>query len=261
MTNSRGCLLWNSLKNFDFLSVNSQPLARGPVETYYAQEGKIRTTTNYIFLQSQVLPSVISFIVSEDCSSNLSFHFPLYCCLKPVLQTKSAEGGKSQFLWNKLHHRPHLEKYQESVAIGLRALITDDQNLDSHIKLEKFVESTSEVLKTSSFKTVPQRTAKERCKSYWTPNLSACSREVKHYRKRWIEQGKPRGHGHQSFEDYKEAKRKFRMKQCRAIYEVEIKCFEGLENQHDVDRTTFFRKISRMRKAQGTTSSALEVDG
>ena len=102
---------------------------------------------------------------------------------------------------------------------------------------------------------------KELRKSYWTPNLSACSREVKHYRKRWIEQGKPRGHGHQSFEDYKEAKRKFRMKQCRAIYEVEIKCFEGLENQHDVDRTTFFRKISRMRKAQGTTSSALEVDG
>ena len=95
MTNSRGRLLWNSLKKFDFLSVNSQSLATGPVETYYAQDGKIRTTPDYIFIQSQVLPSVISCIVSEDCSSNLSFHFPLYCCLKTVLQTKSAEEKKA----------------------------------------------------------------------------------------------------------------------------------------------------------------------
>ena len=50
MTNSRNRLLWDSLKNLDFLSVNSQSLARGPVETCYAQEGKIRTTTDYIFL-------------------------------------------------------------------------------------------------------------------------------------------------------------------------------------------------------------------
>ena len=49
--------------------------------------------------------------------------------------------------------------------------------------------------------------------------------------------------------------------QRQAIFEEESKCFEKLQKQYDVDRSTFTRKASRLRGKKETRNDFLEVDG
>jgi hypothetical protein len=49
--------------------------------------------------------------------------------------------------------------------------------------------------------------------------------------------------------------------QRRAIYDEEMNDLEHLEKEHDIDRSDFFRKISRMTKQPQSTNDALLVDG
>ena len=64
-----------------------------------------------------------------------------------------------------------------------------------------------------------------------------------------------------SFSNFKEAKRRFRNAQRKAVYDDEIKSFETFEKLHDTDRSKFFRKISGTNRNKASTGTVLEVDG
>ena len=81
-------------------------------------------------------------------------------------------------------------------------------------------------------------------------------------RRAWIADGRPRNVEDESFVNYKQARKEFRKVQRRAIYEEETKLFQRFEEQYDVDRSMFMKKVSNQRKKRDFPNQlTLEVCG
>ena len=75
---------------------------------------------------------------------------------------------------------------------------------------------------------LPHVKYKSYIKPYWNKKLTTLKKIVTAKHKLWVQNGQPRGRNHQTFEDYKEAKRLFRKEQRRCIQEYELKEYEGM---------------------------------
>ena len=254
--NRRGMNLYDCLGKYDLVSVNSQALCQGPIETFYANEGLVKTTVDHIFVQQENLPLVIDSAVVNDCSSNLSFHLPIVCTIKADLRQERREI-KSVIKWGKLSNLQR-ENYGKEVENGLRNISSSYATLSGNIN--NVVDNLGDMLHLAS-KTIMNNEHKSHKKSYWNFNLTNLRKEVIYYRNIWLNEGKPRGRYYSSFSNFKEAKRRFRNAQRKAVYEDEIQNFEKFENLHDTDRSSFFRTISRTNNNKAPAGTVLEVDG
>ena len=60
--NKQGYQLWNMLEKFDFVFINSEHSASGPIEMFYACSGAVKMTVDHIFAPSGFMSLV------ENCS-------------------------------------------------------------------------------------------------------------------------------------------------------------------------------------------------
>ncbi|CAB4033019.1 Hypothetical predicted protein [Paramuricea clavata] len=162
---------------------------------------------------------------------------------------------------NKVKKNIYVKKYQDEIERGLSGCSWTDQSLDSIASIENYVQKITYNLKTAALSSMPIKKSKPLLKRYWNTNLLALNKKFKLCRRTWLRNGKPRGRNYQSYIEYKNLKRDFRKAQRRAIYDEEMKDLEYLEKEHDIDRSDFFRKISRMTKQSQNTNDALLVDG
>ena len=56
--NDRGRLLIRFMERMNFVSANSQLFCKGPVETFYAQEGQMATTIDHILATPDDMMSI-----------------------------------------------------------------------------------------------------------------------------------------------------------------------------------------------------------
>ena len=49
--NQRGTALINMLKSFNLISLNSQECCDGPIETFFARQGELLSTTDHVFIK------------------------------------------------------------------------------------------------------------------------------------------------------------------------------------------------------------------
>lgn len=145
--------MWNVLEKFDFVSINSQNFASGPIETFYACGGAVKTTVDHIFAENQFLPLVSDCRVLEDCSENLSFHFPVSCNLEINVVTEYIVQRKSTLLWRDLDNDSmrHIH-YQETVAASLDTIIDDQIHCDDDWtnNLNAIISKTTEALHSAA---------------------------------------------------------------------------------------------------------------
>ncbi len=259
--NSRGRCVHRLLDDLDLISVNSQNMCKGPVETFYGNQGFIRTTIDHIFVPREFSIFIAECAVIEDCSANLSYHLPIYCDLQVIMKMKQPQCYKKLLMWDKLKGNIYVKRCQDEIERGLSGCSWTDQSLDSFAKIENYVEKITHNLKSAALSSVPIKKPKPFLKRCWNINLSALNKKVKLSRKTWLRNGKPRGWNYQCFMEYKNAKRDFHKAQRRAIYDEEVKDLEQLEKEHDIDRSDFFRKISRITEQPQNTNDALLMDG
>lgn len=263
MINRRGRMLWSTLNLFDFVSVNSQLSTEGPIETFYACSGAVRTTVDHVFVDYDLLTMISSCCVVEDCSSNLSFHLPITCSFDIDVIKDSPSRQRPKLQWKRLADPTVKKKYQDVVIAGLDRIIGNNaREVNDWVKnLDLILSELAAVLHHAANVTVPKKNVKPHVKRYWNAELTNLRRNVSKSRRIWIENGKPRGTRFESFANYKNAKREFRKAQRRAIYTDEIKRFENLENLHDHDRSLFYRQISKSSSRRSPCGSVLMENG
>ena len=80
--NDRGRLLICFMERMGFNSANSPLFCRGPVETFYAQEGQFATTIDHILATPDDMMSRIDCCVQDKQAGNLSYHLHVFCTLR-----------------------------------------------------------------------------------------------------------------------------------------------------------------------------------
>jgi exonuclease III len=97
-------------------------------------------------------------------------------------------------------------------------------------------------------KTLPKFKFNKHSKPYWTTEVKFAHSEQRRLRRIWISEGKPRGKCSVSFTNYKNAKRKFKQDQVKAISDVDRQFYENLEEHAECDSKLFWRTVNRRRK-------------
>ena len=165
-------------------------------------------------------------------------------------------------LWNKLEDKNYQEKYENKVATIFQSTYYLDLNITSVEILEQTMEDIVLKLSEAASAIVPSRKPKPYLKIYWNASLKSLIKNVRECRRAWIADGRPRNVENELFVNYKQAKKEFRKAQRRAIYEEETKSFQRLEEQYDVDRSMFMKRVSRQRKERDFPNQlTLEVGG
>ena len=119
-TNARGSIIGEVMDSFELLSVNSQSFCKGPVETFYANGGMAKITVDHILIPTDKVQFISYCAVLRECSSNLSYHRPIFCVLQATLQKQLFRSSGKKLLWKKLEDEQYQKKYQDELAMRLQ---------------------------------------------------------------------------------------------------------------------------------------------
>lgn len=260
--NERGKILGHLIKRFDLKSVNSQLLCTGPVETFYSNNGLVKTTIDHMFVCEQHLNLLESCYVADDNCHNLSYHHPIYCCLETrTIRMAIKPKCKPQISWKNIHNPEIRDKYQSRVATGLDKLDIEailPLNLSS---TDIILEEITSILKSSADQTIPKRKPKHHLKPFWKKGMKVFHQSCRYYRKLWVLQGRPRDPLNKYFRNYKEAKCTFRRELRRRAYVEEEQNYQFLEKCFDIDKSVFQRSLLNTRKETAKQSNSLKIEG
>ena len=97
-----------------------------------------------------------------------------------------------------------------------------------------------------TIKTVSEAVSpKTKFRPYWDKDLNAVMREK---RRKWIIDGRPRGHNYISYSEYKHAKRRFRSHHRVCAENFLLGINSEIDNAAEVDSNFFWKKVNSRRK-------------
>lgn len=260
--NERGKLFVGLMQRFGFISLNSQQFCSGPVESFYSNNGHIKTTVDHILIKEDQLHLIKSCYVGDDNSCNLSFHRPIFCVFQTNLKsTPTCRMCKVCLNWKKISIPNIREAYQNNVAVGLTNVNACEESLTNLTSIEQSLVEISSIIKLAAEQSIPKAKYKKYLKPFWKEGMKLLHDNCRHYRKLWIIQGRPRGPENRFFSDYKCAKRNFRRELRRKANEYESKEYERLEKTFEVDNSSFQKIMSKRRKQRGLQTNSLKIDG
>ena len=83
---------------------------KGPVETFYAQEGQVATTIDHILASPDDMMSIIDCCVQDEQAGDLSHHLPVFCTLRNNFLTSRSKLNfkyvkKEKLCWKQISNR------------------------------------------------------------------------------------------------------------------------------------------------------------
>ncbi|CAB4026393.1 Hypothetical predicted protein [Paramuricea clavata] len=259
--NNRGHILISLLDQFQFISVNSQELCNGPIETFHSNQGSTLSTIDHIFVNKEHLPLIKWCHVESDNCRNLSYHLPVICSWDvqlPLLSTRSKTAHTS-LSWKTLLNETVKIRNQNSVKRRLESLENNGEdsvpyNIDT---IEAEIASVTNLLHSAAQESIPRKKFRKNRRPYRKEGLNEFHKKSRECRKRWLQNGKSQDREDIYYREYKEAKRLFRKELRKKIYLEEQKQLESLEKHYEIDRSTFFKITSSIRKKNEHDSDLL----
>ena len=175
------------MDKFSLLSINSQTNCTGPIETFYSNNGTIKTTVDHIFISEDHINLVQSCHIGDDDSGNLSIHRPIFCVLNVCAGNITGENKpKTVIAWKKMSVPAIRENYQRTISAAFEQLNADESLLTDITSIEKRLTDVTNLLQTCAERSIPKVKFKKYLKPYWKQGLKPMHDRCRYYRKIWI---------------------------------------------------------------------------
>ena len=224
--NTRGRLVREAFTKLGLTATNLMASCMGPRHTY--ESSTAYSTIDYIWVDNYLVEQLKRSEVMNMHSDNVTHHLPMEVTIMFPGESASFEVTeiltRPKVAWKKCSAEQFCS-YQNSLDENLHSLSLDSE--DNPESIEKYVRAILESVNIASTM-LPHVKYKSYIKPYWNKKLTTLKKIVTAKHKLWVQNGQPRGRNHQTFEDYKEAKRLFRKEQRRCIQEYELKEYEGM---------------------------------
>ena len=244
---------------------------RGPKHTYYVERvGK--SYIDHCVVSNALRYRITNCEVLHDDIHNNSDHLPLVIHVDvrdlPTLHHPH-QPRVIKHVWHRLKQEDiqagYTHQLQREVQHVLSQFTYQGDFLDSHCNIEDFISKLVNAMLTVSQRTVPIVRHLRGAKPYWSPQLTQLSRQQRTVRSHWIADGRPRDDHHDTWRQYKAAKREFQRVQRQAEYRYNIEAMEELAESEQIDQRYFWYLISKSRKSASSDSKRLQptrgVDG
>lgn len=245
--NTRDKRFMQFLNDCNLFPTNLLNSCYGPSNSYVSYDGSCSSLIDYICMPVESLDLVTHCEVADDCCLNLSRHRPIFCCLNVQCTSSYTDIIRNCINWKKCDPI-HTNLYEQSVSQNLGNINVCDMGAD------RYYEILCNTLCDSANTVFPMKRYRPFLKPYWCDELTSMHRTMKRARDEWCRAGKPRGHIHREYTEYKCIKSKFRKKLRQCVNQYLRNCDDKLEETSLSDSEYFWKIINSRRKCSTTSN-------
>ncbi|MES9885046.1 MAG: endonuclease/exonuclease/phosphatase family protein, partial [Sedimenticola sp.] len=176
--------------------------------------------------------------IIDDDIYHVSDHLPICININLPINHTQVKNLSAHVAWNKITEA-QLHAYQQSLSSSLENLCFDD--------VDTIYGNIINAILIATQKTLPMSKYNRHSKPYWSKDVKLSHDAQRQARRLWISQGRPRARQHESFANYKNAKRTFINTQKRAIQQIELKFIEQLNATAECDNRLFWSLIKKKK--------------
>ena len=226
----------------------------GPEYTFQNSQGHTSCIDHY--LVPVYWDHVVTSGQTREDVNNTSDHLPITMLIKLQQSiTRHTTVRKETVAWNKVNKQQIHELYTVPLDVSLTDqghthTLGNSANNRAHI--ESCIENVKQQMQNTS-NNLPKSKLQKHLKSYWNNQLSTLARQKKDAFNAWVNAGRPRDEGSKPWQDYKEAKRRFRQEQRRATGAEEQAFMDKISKASEMDQNMFWKLINKRRKPRDAT--------
>ncbi|CAG2214780.1 unnamed protein product [Mytilus edulis] len=208
--------------------------------TYYINYGKVVIADETLVRQLRRYE-----ILEEGTFSTTSDHLPVIACVELDENPHIDLNNFSKLpAWHKINEHS-IKEYQDKLCAPLDKLIQEAQSNDIDINL--FYHNLVNTLINTAKDTIPCNMYNPHTKPYWNADVKQAHTKERNMRRVWMQDGRPRGMQHESYFNYKRAKRDFRNIQQLANEQYIEETYDDINNAAECDIRLFWKLIKRQK--------------
>ena len=241
----------------NLIPINKTNLCKGEPHTFPTYQ----CTLDYILVPDDAEGFVTSCeVLSNTDIETTSDHLPVKCSLSiTTTEYRVQPTCHTHTAWRKAEIQDKIN-YQLCVHDKL-ATEVEYKDIQIYDEIEYRTSHITEVLLDASKTHIPQPTFKGHLKPYWTSEVHAHHKVAKQKRLLWMADGKPRSIEHESFVNYKLAKRTFRNMQRKAYEGYINKINDDIDKAAGCDVHLFWQLIRKhSNKNKNNTCNNLKLN-
>lgn len=152
-----------------------------------------------------------------------------------------------------------LHDYEQYVNNESSALL--NRKLNSVDDIDTFCYDLYHILRTAASLYIPLAKFKPYLRPEWTPTVKSLHSKERQMRNIWLSEGRPRGMCHESYKNYKRAKRDFR-NELNAEHEIYMaSVFQDIDEASECDIRLFWKLVKQQKPKTTKMYTEIESDG
>lgn len=214
-----------------------------------------KATLDYIFVESSFVEKVKSFLIVKECEILTSDHLPLIVSFETERVINFNLPSRVCTAWHKCNEND-LIRYQNAITENLSSILENDNEYYDPDLLNSLIVDAVHRAETL----LPRSKFNKRAKPYWCKQVKEAHTVARSMRRQWIATGRPRGHHHLSYHQYKISKCNFRRIQRNKQLEHENKMYDELNQAAELDYRLFWKLLSRNKVKSNGVCAQLITD-
>ena len=255
-TDDRGSYLLDLMNYHNLVSLNTLPLCSGAAASFVSYDGNHESLIDHILFPAERLDTVMSYTIIDDHVLNVSRQRPVICRITvPMVNFENQlQSYMSHVKWEKLDESA-LQLYQSEISKSLLSY-SCPADQDPKQKLEQTYTHIVNSITVVSDLVLPKTKFKPYIKPYWDTTLKGLHAAMRGKRRNWIREGRPRGHTHLSYREYKLTKCLFRAyhRKCAEKFLTELD--SNIDQAAEVDSAGFWKKVNNRRNFSCTNAGS-----
>lgn len=214
-----------------------------------------KATIDYIFVESSFGEKVKSFLIVNECEILTSDHLPLIMSFETEHIINIKLSSRVCTAWHKCNEND-LIRYQNAITENLSGILENNNEYYDPDLLNSLIVDAVHRAETL----LPRSKFNKRAKPYWCKQVKEAHTVARSMRRQWISAGRPRGHHHLSYHQYKLAKCNFRRIQRENQLEYENKMHDELNQAAELDYRLFWKLLKRNKVKPNGVCAQLVTD-
>ena len=185
-------------------------------------------------------------IIEEGDISCTSNHLPITCS---ITLPSNPHIDLQQFLKLPSWHKSTpdiIKQFQENLE-SLLTELTSNIDINCNIGVDELCFRIEDILIDTANRVIPKSTFNCHTKPYWNTDVKQAHKVERDMRNIWVSEGRPRGMIHESYYNYKRAKRDFRNIQSAAYEKYINETLDDINHAAECDIRLFWKMINRQK--------------
>ena len=219
-----------------------------------------RSCIDHVFIENSACHIATKYSVADPKDILTSDHLPIFFSIQygsEQIHSSPKLFNIKNINWSKCTNI-HLAQYCQEIDNQATMLFTN-HNI-CNLSPDMINSAICNIFREAE-KHLPTSMFNKSAKPYWCPDLKNAHAQARYFRSIWIQEGRPRGYHHNSYSDYKAAKKTFQRLQQNCIEKYENLIFDRINQAAGSDIRLFWKLIKKRGGSNYEICNTITING